>query len=227
VPLGLEEDLMALRVRELDDLVFDRRAVAWAAGRDRPAVHRALPDVVGDDLLADGAEMSDPAGELRQGALRLTARGDPAEVAPAVVELRELAVLPLQPAEVDRAAIDPRRGAGLEATHREPRALQLLGEMSGRRLARPPAGDAGGGADVDAAAQERAGGDDHAARAEAAPLERLDAGTRAPPSQERRATVPWIVASAGAPRAASGRRAVEPRGRTARAAPTPPAPCSG
>ena len=46
VSLGLEEELMPLRRGKLDDLVFDRRAVARTARRDRAAVHRRLADVL-------------------------------------------------------------------------------------------------------------------------------------------------------------------------------------
>ena len=63
--------------------------------------------------------------------------------------------------------------------------------MRRRRLARAPAGDLRLGADVNAAAQKRAGRDDDGARAEAPTLERLDAGDRvACLVDDSRATVP-------------------------------------
>ena len=76
-----------------------------------------------------------------------------------------------------------------------PSALELLGEMRRGGLARAAAGDLRLGADVNAAAQERAGRDDDARRAEAPAFERLDARARvcAASSMRSRATVPWIV----------------------------------
>src|SRR2546427_5525856 len=50
-PFRLEEDLMPLRVGELDDLVFDRRAVARTARGDRAAVQRRLLEVAANDVL--------------------------------------------------------------------------------------------------------------------------------------------------------------------------------
>ncbi len=57
---------MPIGVRELHDLVFDRRAVARAPRRDRTAVHRRLRDVPRDQCLALRAEKGDPAWQLRR-----------------------------------------------------------------------------------------------------------------------------------------------------------------
>ena len=40
VAFGLEEKLVSLRIRELHDLVLDRRTVAGTARADRTAIHR-------------------------------------------------------------------------------------------------------------------------------------------------------------------------------------------
>ena len=92
-------------------------------------------------------------------------------------------------------------------------------------LAGASAGDRGRRADVNAAAQKRAGRDDDRARGEAATLERLDAGDTA--AVEHQASdgaldrpQRWMV-----PRAGSGRRADRGRDRTGRAAPRPRVPC--
>src|SRR5687767_1210022 len=73
--------------------------------------------------------------------------------------------LHLDGAPVDGAAIEPGRGAGLQAAEDEAEALERARQPEGRALA-----DAAGRdldlADVDEAAQEGAGGQDHRARAE-------------------------------------------------------------
>ena len=60
-PFRLEEDLMPLRVGELDDLVFDRRAVARTARGDRAAVQRRLLEVAANDVLHRFTGPRDPA----------------------------------------------------------------------------------------------------------------------------------------------------------------------
>ena len=51
---GLEEELVRALVGELDDLVFDRRAVARADGLDLAAVHRRAMHVLADDAMRLG-----------------------------------------------------------------------------------------------------------------------------------------------------------------------------
>ena len=74
-----------------------------------------------------------------------------------------VAVLLLQRGPIDRAGLEPRRRAGLQAAHRETRAVQAIREADGRRLAVAAGGDALV-ADMDDALQERAGGEDDAGR---------------------------------------------------------------
>ncbi|HEU4563129.1 MAG TPA: FAD-dependent oxidoreductase, partial [Gemmatimonadaceae bacterium] len=81
VPLGLEEELVPLGRRKLDDLVLDRRTVARPTRRDRAAVHRRLADVLRDDRLPRVLEVGDPAREL--GEARLAPPLAPREVRPA------------------------------------------------------------------------------------------------------------------------------------------------
>ena len=49
--LGLEEELVHLLVGKLDDLVFDRRAIARADRLDLPAVHGRAVHVLADDAM--------------------------------------------------------------------------------------------------------------------------------------------------------------------------------
>ena len=79
---------------------------------------------------------------------------------------------------VDRAPVEARRRAGLEAAEPQLERQQALGEAVGRRLAVA----AGRGlllAAMDQAAQERAGGEHHRAGADAPAIGRDDAGHRA------------------------------------------------
>ena len=98
---------------------------------------------------------------------------------PGEIEVLDLTLLHLEAAEVHGAAVDARRRAGLESPADDAELLELLREMRRRRVAGAPAGDLRLGADVNAPAQERAGGDHDRARAEAPLLERLDAEDRA------------------------------------------------
>src|SRR5581483_12156650 len=101
--------LMPFGIRELHDLVLDRRTIARSTRGDGAAVHRGAADVVGDDLLRGRTRERDPARQL----LRLPRWRRP-EMRPAIRKLVELRGLRDQLREVDRAAVDPRRRAGLE-----------------------------------------------------------------------------------------------------------------
>lgn len=103
---------------------------------------------------------------------------------PGVVEVIDLAVLRRQPAEVDGAAVDARGRAGLEPGHLEPGLVQLLRQVGHGGLPRPATGEAGLRADVDAAAEEGPGGDDHGLGGEAPALDRLDTGDPATPVEQ-------------------------------------------
>src|SRR3989449_11664863 len=97
-------------VRELDDLVLDRWAVARATRADRAAVHRRFVEMALDDLLDRRSRPRDPAGEL-------------AGAFPALVEreavVSRVAVLALHLGPVNCSAVHPGRGAGLEASPRK------------------------------------------------------------------------------------------------------------
>ena len=77
---------------------------------------------------------------------------------------RLVAGLHLQARPVDGAAVEPRRRAGLQPAERKPKPLERRDKPSRRRLA-DPAGRRLLLADMDQAAQERAGGQNHRAGA--------------------------------------------------------------
>ncbi len=176
VCFGFEEDLVTVGVGELDDLVFDRGAVARAPRCDRTTVHRRTGDVVTDDLLAGFTEEGNPAIQLFgvPGTVVLASRCRP-EVRPRIVEGLHLARLHFERREVDTSAIDAWRSSGLEASYLEPGTFELFGEVQRRAFAGAPAGDPRLGPDMDLSSQESAGGDDDSARSEAATLEGFDA----------------------------------------------------
>src|SRR6266550_3078063 len=142
-PLGLEKDLVALGRRELHDLVFDRGTIARPAPADRSAVQRRFLQMLLDDFLHLFAGPRDPARELPRSRHSLM-EGES--------ELVAVAVLTLDLAPVDGAAIDARRRAGLEARNCKANILNDLRHLNGRRVARPTRGDLGIGAEVDATA---------------------------------------------------------------------------
>src|SRR5688500_18914912 len=95
------------------------------------------------------------------------------EVRPGVVELVDLALLPLQRREIHRSSIDARRRPRLEATYDETEQLELLCEINRRQLARPPAGYPCVRPDVNASTQEGAGRDHDRVGTKATLLQRL------------------------------------------------------
>src|SRR5690606_28952709 len=126
-PLGLDEDLMFLPVREADDLVLDRRAVARPDAFDRAAEERRAVEPAADNLVRAGCRMRDMAAHLAR-VLRPPA---------AVREDRRRRVARLldEVRIVDRAAVDPRRGAGLQPPDREPEVAEPAREARRGRVA--------------------------------------------------------------------------------------------
>ena len=156
---------MAVALAEADDLVLDRGAIARAAALDLPGIHRRTMHVGPDDGVGGLGGAGDAALDLRI----LDAFGQRRE------RLRRLvAGLHLQARPVDGAAVEARRGAGLQPSERKADALQGPRQADGGRLADP----AGRGlllADMDQAAQERAGGQDHGAGPEFAAIGQANA----------------------------------------------------
>jgi hypothetical protein len=108
--LGFQEQLVAVLVGEPHDLVFDRRAVAGAAGADLAAVHRRAVQVAADQVVDLLVGVGDPAGNLldRQLAGQKGKRRG-----------RIVAGLDLQTAEVD--TVRPFRRAGVPVLKRSTR----------------------------------------------------------------------------------------------------------
>lgn len=112
------------------------------------------------------------------------------EMRPGVIELIDLALLHLQLAKVDCAAIDSRWCTGLEALHGQTGALELLREMGSGRLACSAARHVRISADVDSTTQEGSRRNNDAACAELSALESLNAGeTVATENQARDGTL--------------------------------------
>ena len=88
------------------------------------------------------------------------------------VPVRRLA---LQPRPVDRPSVEPRRGPGLEARKRKVERVELLRQRRRRPLPDPAAG-AAGHAEMELAAEECAGGEDHRTGAERPPIAEHKAG---------------------------------------------------
>ncbi len=164
--LGLEKDLMTAAFLEAHDLVLDRGTVAGAYALDGARVHRGAREIALDDGVGRGARMGDAADDLR--------RRDP------VGEKREgpgrvVAVLHFEPVPANGAAVEAGRGAGLEPAHVKAERIQPGRESKGRGLVDAPRRDLAL-ADMDEAAQERAGGEDDGAGREAPSIAGDDAG---------------------------------------------------
>ena len=103
---GLEEELVLRLVRELDDLVFDGRAVARADALDAAGVHGRAMDIFADEAQRLRRGEGDVATDLRlNDLLGAEAEGRGIGVAGLLFER-----LP-----VDGAAVEARRRSGLEA----------------------------------------------------------------------------------------------------------------
>src|SRR5262249_59192624 len=103
--LRLEEDLVAVAVAELDDLVLDRRAVARPAAEDLAGIHWRAVDVLTDDPVGRVRGPGDAALDLR----RVDARGEGRK------RLRRVVPgLHLQARPVDAGALEPRRRSRLQ-----------------------------------------------------------------------------------------------------------------
>src|SRR4029079_5108038 len=79
----------------------------------------------------------------------------------------------LEPREIDRASVDARRRARLEAFDGQPGVLELFSEVSRRGLSGATARQTRLRADMDPAAQKRTGRDHHGGRTETPSFERL------------------------------------------------------
>ena len=131
--LGLEKELVCDLVGKLDDLVFNRRAVARTDGMDLSAVHGRTVDVFPDDALSFRSGPRDVARHLR------IMMGDPPG---AKAEGRRIVVagLDLEARPVDGAAIEARRGSRLQPATAQAEPLEGLAQQDGGRFARASRG---------------------------------------------------------------------------------------
>ena len=165
----LEEDLMPVALAEPHDLVLDRRAIARTAAGDLARIHRRAMHVRPDDRMGRVRGAGDAAFDLRIGDLV----GQGGERLRRIVRRLHLHRLP-----VDGLAVEPGRGAGLEASQCDAEAFKRKRQSDCRRFADP----AGGGlflADMDQAAQEGPSGKDHRGGGELAAIHQAHAGDAA------------------------------------------------
>ena len=163
----LEEHLVRALLGEAHHLVLDRRAVARADAFDLSRVERRAVERGSDQLVRVGPRVRDPARHLRR---MLVARAEVGEH-----RARVVAGLLVEAREFDRAAVEARRRAGLQAVDAERQLAQPGGEPRRGRIARATARMVRE-ADVDQAGEERAGREHDGARAQFEPELRDDAG---------------------------------------------------
>src|SRR5712691_9192028 len=87
-----------------------------------------------------------------------------------------VSVLALDLGPIDAPTVHARRRAGLEARCRKSKCINVLCDIDGRLIASATGRDLGVSAEVDAAAEKRAGGEHHRARAKVAAVGGGDAG---------------------------------------------------
>ncbi len=160
---------MAGAVGEADHLVLDGGTIARAAAGNRAAVDRGAVQVGADQGVRRLGGGGHPAGDLGG----RDALGQGAEGLGRVVA----AVLG-QAVPGDAGAVQPGGGAGLQAAEGEVQAGQGVRQADRRGLA-DPSGRGLGGADVDHAAEEGAGGQDGGGAGVAGAVGRVDRGQAA------------------------------------------------
>ena len=62
--LWLKKDLVALFLSKFDNLILNRRAVAWPRAFDFPRIHGRFIEVITNDVVGLGAGVGDVAGDL-------------------------------------------------------------------------------------------------------------------------------------------------------------------
>ena len=115
-PLRLEEDLVAVLVREANDLVFDGGAIARTFAVDHTAVDGGEVQVVADQLMGFGGGAGDVAAHLLTAHPGGRVKGEEA--------IGRIAGLLLQLIEGDAAPVHPGGGAGFEPVGLEAELLQ-------------------------------------------------------------------------------------------------------
>ena len=152
-PFGLDEKLVVVLVGEAVDLILDGGAIARPTALDATCEHGRALETGAENVVGTEVGIGNIAGALLGKWLGISER-----------ELGRMLVarLDLQAVEVDGAAVDAYRRAGLEALHLESEAAQLVGKPGGRGLPYPTALPRIG-ADIDGAVEEGATGEHHGA----------------------------------------------------------------
>src|SRR6266850_2126938 len=129
--LGLEKELVGELVGELNDLVFDRRTVAWTDRLDLSAVHRRAVHVFADDAVRFFRRERDVARHLlvvMSDTLGAEAEGGGIGVTGLLGKLRP----------VDGASVKARRSAGFQTASAQAELLQCFAEQDGIGLSGTP-----------------------------------------------------------------------------------------
>ena len=106
-PFGLHENLMRALIGEAVDLVLDRRAVAWADPLDLPGEHRRAVTAAANDVVSTLVCFRNETRNLFWMVFDSPEKRKDRH--------RVIRVLGLHHAEVDGAAVDPRRRTGFQA----------------------------------------------------------------------------------------------------------------
>src|SRR3954468_10125030 len=130
---GLEEELVRGLVGKLDDLIFDRRAIARSDRLNLAAVHGRAMNVFADDAVSFGGGPGDVARHLGVVVRHLLSTE---------TEWRRISIarLNLKLGPVDAAAVEAGRSAGLQAASAQAEIFQSFAEQHRVRLTRTTGG---------------------------------------------------------------------------------------
>ena len=165
-PFGLQKDLVAVLVGKAVDLVFHTGAVARAHAFDLAGEHGAAVKAAADDFVRALVGVRDPARHLLGVHGRMAHEAEHGHGALVHAARHTVTRLFLALAEVNRAAVNARRRAGLQAALGQLQFLETGAERHRRRVP-CPASRVIVQAHVDLAIEERPGRQHHGARAEA------------------------------------------------------------
>src|ERR1051326_6425984 len=163
-PFRLENDLMPVLILKFDHLVFNRRAVPRTDSLDLPAIERRTTHIAANDRMDFLVRMRDIAADFVFEAAGRAKR-----------EWRRFRISPLllECAEIDAAAIQPRRGSSFQATPIEAQAPDAVCQSNGRRFSVAACGKALL-ADVNQTVQKRPCCQNNGWRCHTPPIEQLD-----------------------------------------------------
>ena len=214
--LGFEKDLMAVAVGEADDLVLDRRTIARAAAGDRAGIDGGAMRIRPHDAMGLGGGAGDVAGKL-------TARRSPR----VSEEKNSGGSSPCWTSSASQSIVARSSRGGVPVfsrAEREAGRVEALRQRDRGRVAEP-AGRRALVAEMDHAAQERAGGEDDGAAGERAAVGEFDPADRARLGEDARG----FAFDDGQIRRlrdqAPASRADRASGRPGRAGPVRPDPC--